>query len=267
MIHHPPADRRRTWVALLAPLLFAAIPAAMGHGGSEPVARLGVEILAERPHDPGAFTQGLLWHDGALYESTGQYGESTVRRVNLETGAVEAQRALPEEHFGEGLARVGERLIQLTWNAGIAYVYDIDDFTLLDSLRYEGKGWGLCFDGEALFMSDGTPRLTRRDPDSFATLETLEVTLEGRPVADVNELECAEGWLYANIWRTDWIVRIDPASGEVVALIDAGPLRARLPATSDPDAVLNGIAYLPESATFLLTGKNWPSAFEVIFVE
>ncbi len=257
----------RIAVVLVGLLSLAAVPVAVSQEGASDVTRLGVEILSQRPHDTTAFTQGLLWHDGALYESTGQYGESTLRRVDPETGSVERLHSLPAEHFGEGLARVGERLIQLTWNAGVAYVYDIDDFELLERLRYDGKGWGLCFDGESLYMSDGTPRLTRRDPDSLAPLETLDVTLRGQPVAEINELECAEGWIYANVWQTDWVLRIDPSSGEVVALIDASPLRARLPATGDPDAVLNGIAYIPESATFLLTGKNWPNTFEVIFVE
>ena len=266
-----PAPERRLPVLPRVAALFVLMVIGPGHSGSadtvSEVQRLGVEILSERPHDAGAFTQGLLWHDGSIYESTGQYGESTIRQVDPETGEVLKSRALSDEHFGEGLARVGEQLIQLTWNAGVAYVWDLASLDLVETRHYGGKGWGLCFDGESLLMSDGTPQIARRDPETLAVLETLEVRLDGRPVPDINELEFAEGWLYANVWRTDWVIRIDPSSGEVVALIDASPLRDRLGPATDPDAVLNGIAYLPETATFLLTGKNWPSAFEVIFVE
>jgi len=235
-------------------------------GAPSSVQRLTVSIVAEHPHDPGAFTQGLLWHDGSLYESTGQYGESTLRRVDPSSGRVEQMHTLPDAHFGEGLALVGDRLIQLTWNAGVAYVYDLSTFGLEATQHYDGEGWGLCFDGETLFMSDGSNTITRRDPSSFAVTGRLDVRLDGGPVKDLNELECAEGWLYANIWQTDWIARIDPGTGAVVALVDASPLRRALGLT-DADNVLNGIAYVPDNASFLLTGKNWPRIYEVIFVE
>jgi glutaminyl-peptide cyclotransferase len=253
------------WAGSTAPRIGAAQGVDGGAEGG--VQRLTVRVVGERSHDPGAYTQGLLWHAGALYESTGQYGQSTLRRVDPATGVVERSRALPESEFGEGLARVGERLVQLTWTSGVAHVWDLETFDLVKSLRYEGEGWGLCSDGTTLFMSDGSSTITRRDPETFTVTGTFEVSLDGRPIASLNELEHAEGWLYANIYQTDWIARIDTGSGEVVALIDASSLRSRLGVAPASVDVLNGIAYLPESATFLLTGKYWPKLFEVIFVE
>lgn len=175
--------------------------------------------------------------------------------------------ALDARYFGEGLALVGDRLIQLTWQEGTAFVYDRATFERVGTFSYEGEGWGLCFDGEALYMSDGSATLTRRDPETFEVLETVEVTLRGEPVALLNELECAKGRVYANVFTTDVIVRIDPASGRVQGVVDASALlsaeeRARL----TRDAVLNGIAYNPEADTFYLTGKLWPKLFEVRFV-
>ncbi|ADI13711.1 glutaminyl-peptide cyclotransferase [Truepera radiovictrix] len=225
------------------------------------------EVLATYPHDPEAFTQGLLWDGGRLFESTGLYGASTLREVVPETGEVVRLVALDARYFGEGLALVGDRLIQLTWQEGTAFVYDRATFERVGTFSYEGEGWGLCFDGEALYMSDGSATLTRRDPETFEVLETVEVTLRGEPVALLNELECAKGRVYANVFTTDVIVRIDPASGRVQGVVDASALlsaeeRARL----TRDAVLNGIAYNPEADTFYLTGKLWPKLFEVRFV-
>lgn len=226
--------------------------------------RLRAEIVASYPHDPTAFTQGLVWHAGRLLESTGLYGESRVRRVELASGRVEHEVALPGHLFGEGLTRVDDRLVQLTWREGVARVLDLESFELLDELRYPGEGWGLCLDGEALVMSDGSARLTFRDPTSFAELRRLEVTLEGRPLARLNELECVDGWVYANVWGTDSIVKIETASGAVRAVIDASNLLAASE-VSGAD-VLNGIAFDPERQLFLLTGKLWPALFAVELV-
>ena len=240
-----------------------------GSSGSNGVAspepeRLAVEVVAEFPHDRSAYTQGLLWYGDRLYESTGQYGESSVRRVDPATGKVEAAVPLSPEFFGEGLARMGERLIQLTWRAGVTFVRDGETLEELDRLRYDGEGWGLCYDGRQLVMSDGTSVLTFRDPEDFDVLRRLEVTLQDRPIGRLNELECAEGWVYANVYTTDFIVRIDPESGRVAALIDAsGLLRPDEAVGVD---VLNGIAYDPERQAFYLTGKLWPKLFEVRFV-
>ncbi len=229
--------------------------------------RLTVRVLARYPHDPQAFTQGLLWHDGKLYESTGLYGSSSLRRVDLESGRVEAQAPLPRELFGEGLALAGDQLVQLTWQEGRALRWSPAALALVGEWRFDGQGWGLAWDGRRLVQSDGSARLTFRDPHTFAVTGTLEVTDRGKPVALLNELEAVDGALYANLWTLDDIVRIDPASGEVTARIDASPLHQEMAEKgAGADAVLNGIAWRPETRTFLLTGKLWPTLFEVRLV-
>ena len=229
--------------------------------------RWTVRVVARYPHDREAFTQGLLWHDGKLYESTGLYGESSLRRVDLETGKVEARAPLQRTLFGEGLALVGDDLVQLTWREGRALRWSRAGLAQVGESRYDGEGWGLTFDGKQLIQSDGSARLTFRDPATFAVARTLEVTDAGHPVSLLNELELADGALYANIWTTDEIVRIDPKTGQVSARIDASPLREELMGQGiADDAVLNGIAWRPETKTFLLTGKLWPTLFEVSFV-
>jgi glutaminyl-peptide cyclotransferase len=222
-------------------------------------------VLDQFPHDPAASTQGLEWSDGKLYESTGLWGESSLRRVELESGRVEQRVDLHETYFGEGVARVGRSLWQLTWRSGRAFRYDLDSLRRIGESRYEGQGWGLCFDGVDLWRTDGSDRLHRHDPETFAELDSIEVAVGDRPVTFLNELECAEGWIYANVWQSDAIVRIDPVTGSVMAVIDASGL---LPSYEREGAgVLNGIAYRGETGTFLLTGKKWPRLFEVVFVE
>ena len=219
----------------------------------------------EYPHDHTSYTQGLIWHDGKLYESTGQHGQSSLRRVDPQTGLTEAKRELSTLQFGEGLARVEDRLIQLTWRAGQAFAYDLETLEVVGQHSYEGEGWGLCYDGRRLVMSDGSSDIYFRDPETFDVLDRLTVTIDDRPIQRLNELECAEGWIYANVYQTDSIVRIDPGSGRVVAVIDA----AGLLSTEDSVGVdvLNGIAYDPDRAIFYLTGKLWPKVFEVTFEE
>lgn len=226
--------------------------------------QLKLEIVATYPHDPGAFTQGLLVADGALYESIGLHGASALRRVELESGRVLAEQRLPAEIFAEGLAAVAGQLVQLTWQNGVALVWDRARFAKVKEHRYEGEGWGLCADGSRLVMSNGSDTLTFRDPATFAAVGSVEVTLAGRPVERLNELECVDGLVYANLWMEDDLVRIDPASGRVTALIDAAGLLT--PAERAATDVLNGIAYRPEAGTFLVTGKLWPKLFEVRFV-
>ena len=234
---------------------------------AEPPQRLTVRVVARYPHDREAFTQGLLWHDGKLYESTGLYAQSSIRRVDLKTGKVEAQAPLQPTLFGEGLALVGDELVQLTWREGRALRWSRAALALTGESRYDGEGWGLTFDGHHLIQSDGSARLTFRDPATLAVTSTLEVTDDGHPVSLLNELELVDGALYANIWTTDEIVRIDPAIGRLTARIDAAPLREELMGHGiADDAVLNGIAWRPETKTFLLTGKLWPTLFEVQLV-
>lgn len=226
------------------------------------------QVLNRYPHDTSAFTQGLLLYDGLFYESTGLYGESTLRLVEPETGEVLERLDLIPEVFGEGLALVDETtLIQLTWRAGVAIVFDRERFEPTGLFEYEGEGWGLCYDGEVLYMSDGSDIITIRDPQTFEVLDTFPVTLEGEQVFNINELECVDDVIYANLWMTDNIVRIDKASGVVNAVIDAsGLLTDEERADLDSSAVLNGIAYNAEDDTFFITGKLWADMFEVVFV-
>ena len=237
---------------------------------SPPVPRLIPEVLNVYPHDDNAFTQGLLWHDGYLYESTGLRGESTLRRVDIESGEPLETIAIEEEYFAEGLERVGDRLIQLTWQAGRAFVYDFDTLEQVDTIEYDGEGWGLCYDGRYLFMSDSTSYLSVRDATTFDLIFRGAVTYEGQiiPAQLLNELECVGDQIYANTWNTDYIFRIDKWTGDVTALIDANSLLTEAERSElDGGAVLNGIAFNSESQTFYITGKKWPKLFEVVFTE
>lgn len=229
-------------------------------GGLE---RLKVEVIKKYPHDASAFTQGLEFHDNLLWESTGRYGTSSIRRVRLRDGVVEKAESLPREHFGEGLTKVGEIFVQLTWKSGVAYRWKASDFSSLAALQYDGEGWGLCFDGQRLVLSNGTDRLSFRDPKTMKETGFVRVRMQGERLSKkLNELECVNGQVYANAWREDAIYRIDPSSGQVTAVIDARALR--------PDSrraeVLNGIAYNPSKETFFVTGKLWPVLYEVRFV-
>lgn len=227
--------------------------------------RLKVKVLSARPHDPGAYTQGLLLANGALFESTGLNGRSSLREVDPKTGKVRRRIEVPQQYFAEGLALADNRLIQLTWQNGVAFVYNPATFQKVEELRYNGEGWGLCYDGKRLVMSDGSDLLLFRDPRTFAPQGQVSVTLAGEPVYQLNELECVNGVIYANVWQTDDILRIDPATGRVTAVIDASGL---LSAQEQQQAeVLNGIAYDPAKKTFLITGKLWPKMFEVEIVK
>jgi glutaminyl-peptide cyclotransferase len=223
-----------------------------------------VEVLATTPHDTGAFTEGLELVDGVLYEGTGLEGESELRRVDPASGEVEQRVALSPEMFGEGITVVGDRVWQLTYRNGIAIQRDRTSFAEVKRATYTGEGWGLCHDGTRLVMSDGTAKLAFRDPSSFAETGSVQVTKDGQPVQMINELECVGGAVWANVWQTDEIIRVDPATGAVTASIDASSLR---PADVPRSDVLNGIAAVPGTDEFLVTGKNWPSVFRVKFVE
>ncbi len=232
---------------------------------SVPHKNLKVEVISKRSHDRSAFTQGLEFHDGQLLESTGLTGQSSLRRVDSETGDVLDVISLPADHFGEGLTVVDDRIIQLTWRNGIAHVYDVYTLEKVDEYRYEGEGWGICHDGRQLIMSDGSPNLTFRDPYTFEIIRRQGVIYNGRPLKWVNELEFVDGFVYGNIWRTDEIAKIDPDTGHVHAIVDASGLL-----TEDERQgvnVLNGIAWNAATETFLITGKMWPAMFEVRFVD
>lgn len=233
--------------------------------GGKPVEQLHVEVIKSYPHDRGAFTQGLVLHQGTLYESTGQIGESSLRQVELETGRVIRKVDVPRPFFAEGLALVGDRLFQLTWQHGKSFVYDRRTFVKQNELSYQGEGWGLCYDGTSLVMSDGSANLTFRKPADFTVTKTVRVTMDGQPVKELNELECVDGSVYANVWQTETIVRIDPKTGTVTQKITAANLLS--PLEKKGVDVLNGITYDATDKTFLITGKYWPKMFRVRFVK
>ncbi|MCY3932560.1 MAG: glutaminyl-peptide cyclotransferase [Acidobacteria bacterium] len=223
-----------------------------------------IEVLDRRAHDTAAYTQGLLWRDGVIYESTGSYGASSLRSWRWDDGSELDRVDLDRDLFGEGIALVPgaeERLIQLTWRRGMALVWTLEPFAELGRMRFTGEGWGLAYDGSELIMSDGTPVLTFRDPETLEVRRRLRVTRNGMPLDDVNELELVDDRLFANLFGSDEIAVIDVEAGSVVAVVDAsGLLTAEEAEEAD---VLNGIAYRPDTGTFLLTGKYWPWVFEV----
>ena len=249
----------------IAPSSVAPTPTAASTTLAPPtVQSLRVDVIERRPHDRGSFTQGLVMAGGRLYEGSGLRGESTLREVDARTGVVARSISIDNKYFGEGIAVVDDRIIQLTWQEHTALVYRLSDFQQVATFSYDTEGWGLCDDGTRLVMSDGTNQLYFRSRTTFAVQGKVAVTKNGAPVDQLNELECVDGHVYANVWQTDTIVRVDPATGRVTAEIDASGL---LSAADAPGAdVLNGIAYDPATKTFLLTGKLWPALFEVRFV-
>ncbi|MFC7448116.1 glutaminyl-peptide cyclotransferase [Rhodococcus daqingensis] len=231
----------------------------------DPVERLRVEVVGERPHDRAAFTQGLEVADGELLEGTGLAGRSDLRAASLETGAERLRVPLPEQMFGEGITVAGDTVWQITWRDGVAIARDRDTLAERSRTRYEGEGWGLCAQSDRLVMSDGTDTLTFRDPVTFESRGTVAVTLDGQPQDRLNELECVgDTAVYANVWQTQQIVRIDPDTGRITAVIDASGLLTDEESRSVD--VLNGIAEVPGTDRFLITGKYYPRLFEVRFV-
>lgn len=231
------------------------------------IEQLVPQIVGKIPHDQQAFTQGLAIEGDQLYESTGLYGKSSVRHINLQTGKILKIVKLPSDFFAEGIAAFPSKLFLLSWKEHKAFVFDRHSLKWIKTLFYLGEGWGLCREGDHLWMSNGTSKLTKRDSKNFSVLKTLHVQKEGRPVIFLNDLECDGKYLYANIWQKESIVRIDKESGKVTGVIDASHLlnddeKARL----NPDEVLNGIAYRSKTETFFVTGKGWPWVFEVRFI-
>lgn len=231
---------------------------------TSPTLNLKTEVITSYPHDSSSFTQGLLLHDGKLYESDGLYSKSSLRRVDPQTGVVEMSVNVPDQYFAEGLELVGDTLVQLTWQEETALLYNVDTFEVQGTFTYTGQGWGLAYDGTHLIMSDGSEYLTFRDPATFEPLGQVAVFKDGLPVRRLNELEYVNGYLFANVWMTEKIVQIEPNTGRVVAEIDASGLLT--PEESAGTNVLNGIAYDPDTGHFLITGKLWPKLFVVDFV-
>ncbi|MFA6107882.1 MAG: glutaminyl-peptide cyclotransferase [Candidatus Latescibacterota bacterium] len=233
-------------------------------GPTDPTPLYSYRVVRSYPHDRTAFTQGLLWADGWVYESTGLYGASSLRRVDLETGQVKQRTDLDPGLFGEGLALTGDRLVQLTWRSGLGLVYDRKSFAVVDRFTYDTEGWGLTADDRGLVMSDGTSTLYLLDPETYAETGQLAVHDERGPVSRLNELEYVEGEIWANVWMSDRIARISPRTGRVTGWIELGGL---LPAADrDGTDVLNGIAYDRGGGRLFVTGKLWPRLFEVSVV-
>jgi len=215
------------------------------------------------PHDPSAFTQGLVYIDGEVYEGTGLYGRSSLRKVDLETGRVLQQHDLDATYFGEGIAVVGDRIFQLTWQNGVGFIYDRETFAKLDQFEYATEGWGLTYDGEHLIMSDGTPTIYFLDPETLQAAHSITVTADGQRLPRLNELEYIDGKIFANVWQTDVFVRIDPATGIVDGLADLSGLLGQAPPFEGAVDVLNGIAYDADHDRLFVTGKLWPYLFEI----
>jgi glutaminyl-peptide cyclotransferase len=219
-------------------------------------------VIHAYPHDQQAFTQGLIYIDGHLYESTGMNGRSSVREEDLETGRILQLHVVPDQYFAEGLTDWKNTLVQLTWQSHVALVYDRSTFHLLRTFTYTGEGWGLTHDTKALILSDGTATLRFFDPETFKEVRRITVKDNGKPVTELNELEYIHGEIYANVWHTDRIARISPATGRVLGWIDLKGLMPRSQLTDD-EAVLNGIAYDPAHNRLFVTGKLWPKIFEI----
>ena len=224
------------------------------------------QVVHTYPHDSEAFTEGLFYLNGVLYESTGLEGHSSVRRVRLETGEVLQKYDLPGGYFGEGIVNWKGQILQLTWQTQVGFVYDLKTFEKKREFRYPGEGWALTQDGHRLIMDDGTAQIRFWNPDSLAEMGRITVTDSGQPVANLNELEWVDGEIYANIWGTTRIARINPEIGKVVGWIDLSQVARSSGADANSDSVLNGIAYDAKSHRLFITGKRWPKLFEIRLV-
>jgi glutaminyl-peptide cyclotransferase len=251
-------------------LVAAALAAACGcgpsmHAGGTP--EYGYEIVRAYPHDRNAYTQGLFYLGGFLYEGTGLNEQSSIRKVRLETGEVVQKRDLPGAYFGEGIVNWRDRLIELTWESEVGFVYDLTTFAPRSQFTYTGQGWGITQDGKRLIVSDGTAQLRFWDPETLRETGRITVTDQGRPVDRLNELEWIKGEVFANVWQTDRIVRIDPKSGNVTGWIDLTGLLSAADRMAGDDDVLNGIAYDAARDRLFVTGKRWPKLFEIKLVK
>jgi glutaminyl-peptide cyclotransferase len=270
--------RRESFIALSSVLLFVAVLACSGPSTAMQPAQSGEETAADSvpvytyqvvntlPHDEEAYTQGLVFHDGQLFESTGLRGESSLRRVELKTGKVKKKVEVAREYFAEGLTIFRDKIFQLTWQSKKGFVYDLKKFKQEGEFSYEGEGWGLTNDGHSLIMSDGTNRIRFLDPASFQVQRTISVFDQGQPLTQLNELEYINGEIYANLWKTDRIVRIDPTTGKINAWVDMTGLHHK-GGEGAVENCLNGIAYDAEHDRLFVTGKRWPSLYEIRLVK
>ncbi len=243
-----------------------AAAAACSLAAQSAIPEYGYRVVHVYPHDPHAFTQGLLYLNGYLYEGTGLNDHSSIRKVKLETGQVLEKRDVPGEYFGEGIINWKDRLLELTWKAQKGFIYDLGTFRPEGEFTYPGEGWGLTQDGRRIIMSDGSPELRFWDPETLKELGRVTVTADGQPVPDLNELEYVNGEVYANVWQTNRIAQIDPSTGKVVGWIDLTGLLSPADQTEETD-VLNGIAYDAKGGRLFVTGKKWPKLFEIKLVK
>lgn len=251
-------------VALLLVLAtLGVVPASPIASSEAPAPVASYRVIRAYPHDPNAFTQGLVYQDGFLYEGTGRPGQSSLRRVELETGAVLQSVSLDFRHFGEGIAILGDRIYQLTWKTHTCFVHDKRSFAVLRTFSYDGEGWGLTTDGQYVIMSDGSSTLAVRDPETFVIVREINVQDHGTPVERLNELEFIDGEIWANVWQTDRIARIDPRTGEVTGWIDLTGLLSAADRLGRQVDVLNGIAYDPATKRIFVTGKLWPKLYQI----
>jgi glutaminyl-peptide cyclotransferase len=261
------AIRGRLIVALML-LVLAAAGAAAGAVAQPPVSTpvasaRSFEVVARYPHDDTAFTEGLQYIDGQLYESTGYNGQSDLRLVDLQSGEVLERHPLDSAYFGEGITILGDTIYQLTYTTETGFTYDRQTLEQTGTFTYEGEGWGMTTDGTSLIMSNGSNQIVYRDPETFAITRTIDVTDGGTDIFNLNELEYIDGVIWANIWHSCWIARIDPETGKVIDWFDLTPLQDEVRKTKPDVDVLNGIAWKEDSGTVLVTGKYWPTLFEI----
>lgn len=256
---------RALWAALVVTAGFLAGADAYAAQASVPV--YTYKVVKSYPHDINAFTQGLLYRDGVLYESTGLLGRSSIRKVQLETGQILQLTSLPADIFGEGIVDWNGVLIGVTWQSQIGFVLDLRTFALTNQFSYTGEGWGLTHNGTEIIMSDGTAVLRFMDPATLRELRRVRVTASGKPVTQLNELEWVDGEIFANVWQSDRIARIDPASGQVTGWIDLAGILSATDRVAGHTDVLNGIAYDADKKRLFVTGKLWPKLFEIRLVK
>jgi glutaminyl-peptide cyclotransferase len=248
-------------------VLAATLSGVFTAGAQAAIPVYGFMVKHTYPHDPGAFTEGLFFRDGQLYESTGQKGQSSLRKVDLKSGKVLQKKDVADNYFGEGSTSVGDNIVMLTWQSNVGFLFDAKTFALKGRFNYKGEGWALTGDGAHVYMSDGTAEIRVLDPKTLQEQRRIRVTADGKPITQLNELEFVEGEIYANVWGTDVIARIDPQTGNVVGWIDlTGLLPPEQRGTTSADAVLNGIAYEPKQHRLFVTGKLWPKLFEIELV-
>jgi glutaminyl-peptide cyclotransferase len=252
--------RIRAWACLL---LVAGLESGACAGAGLEVPVYAVDVIHAYPHDAAAFTEGLFYLNGFLYESTGLEQHSSIRKVRLETGEVVKKLDIAPQYFGEGIVNWHGRIISLTWKTQLGFVFDLASFKQEREFSYPGEGWGLTQDGKEIIMSDGTSQLRFLNPDTLQETHRIDVRLHGKSVPNVNELEWVKGEIFANVWQTNWILRIDPGSGNVVGIVDLRGLLESSDIVPGRTDVLNGIAYDAKRDRLFVTGKNWPKLFEI----